>query len=68
MQHGEETWILDLTPWEGDRVMASLGLVGTNGSKYGHLRHAFMDPSHKRMGQGVLFLRAKVSNEVPRSG
>ena len=64
VQPGEETWILDLTPWVGDRAMASLGLMGTSNSKYGNLRHVFEDPSYKRRGQGVSFSRARVSDEV----
>ena len=64
VQPGEETWIVDLTPWVGDRAMASLGLMGTSSSKYGDLRHIFIDPSYKRMGQAVSFSHARVSNEV----
>ena len=64
VQLGEDTWTLDQTPWVGDRTMASLGLMGTSNSKYGNLRHVFVDPSYKRMGQGVSFSHARVSNEV----
>ena len=44
--------------------MATLGLMGTSDSKYGTLRHMLMDPTYKRMGQGVCFSEARVSNEV----
>ena len=35
VQPGEETWILDLTTFVGDRVMATLALMGTSDSKHG---------------------------------
>ena len=35
VQPGEETWILDLTPFVGDRAMATLALMGTSDSKHG---------------------------------
>jgi hypothetical protein len=44
IQPGEETWVLDLTPWAGDRGMASLNLMDEAHSKYGILRHVFVDP------------------------
>ena len=44
LQPGEETWILDLTAWVGDRAMASLNLMDDAHSKYGILRHVLVDP------------------------
>ena len=64
VQPGEETWILDLTPFVGDRAMATLALMGASDSKHGLLRHMFMDPSYKRMRHSVTFSHARVANEV----
>ena len=33
-------------------------------SKYGILRHVFVDPGYKRLGQGASFSQARVANEV----
>jgi hypothetical protein len=64
IQPGEETWVLDLTPWAGDRGMASLNLMDEAHSKYGILRHVFVDPGYKRLGQGASFSHARAANEV----
>ena len=64
VQPGEETWILDLTPWVGDRAMATLALMGTSDSKHGIVRHMFVDPPYKRMGQSVTCSHAPIANEV----
>ena len=63
IQLGEETWVLDLTPWAGDRGMASLDLMDEACSKYGILRHVFVDLGYKRLGQGASFPHARVANE-----
>ena len=63
LQPGEETWILDLTPWVGDRALASLELMNPT-ANHGLLRHLFVDPGYKRMGTGVSFSYARVANEV----
>ena len=55
IQPGEETWVLDLTPWAGDRGLASLNLMDETYSKYGILRHVFVDLGYKRLGQGASF-------------
>ena len=44
LQAGKEAWILDLTPWVGDRAMASSNLMGDAHSNYGILRHVLVDP------------------------
>ena len=44
LQAGKETWILGLTPWVGDRAMASSNLMDDAHSKYGVLRHVLVDP------------------------
>ena len=64
IQPGEETWILDLTAWVGDRAMASLNLMDDAQTKYGILRHVVVDPGYKRLGQGSSFSHLRVSNEV----
>ncbi len=64
IQPGEETWILDLTAWVGDRAMASLNLMDEAHSKYGILRHVIVDPGYKRLGQGASFSHLRVANEV----
>jgi len=64
VQPGEETWILDLTPFVGDRAMATLALMGTSDSKHGLLRHMFTGPSYKRIRHNVTFSLARVANEV----
>ena len=56
IQPGEETWVLDLTPWAGDRGMASLNLMDEAHSKYGILRHVFVDLGYKAPRTGSLFL------------
>ena len=64
LQPGEETWILDLTAWAGDRAMASLNRMGDAHVKYGILRHVLVDPGYKRLGQGASFSQQRVANEV----
>ena len=64
IQPGEETWVLDLTAWVGDRAMASLNLMDEAHSKYGTLRHVIVDPGYKRLGQGASFSQVRVANEV----
>jgi hypothetical protein len=64
IQPGEETWVLDLTPWAGDRGMASLNLIDEAYTKYGVLRHVFVDPGYKCLGQGASFSQYCVANEV----
>ena len=51
IQLGEETWFLDLTPWAGDRGLASLSLVDETYRKYGILRHVFVDLCYKLLGK-----------------
>ena len=55
---------MDMTPWVGDRAMATLGLMGTSDSKYGTLRHLLMHPNYRQLGKGACFSEARVSNEV----
>ena len=64
LQPGEETWILDLTAWVGDRAMASLNLMDDAHSKYGILRHVLVGPGYKRLGQGASFSQQRVANAV----
>ena len=64
IQPGEETWLLDLTAWAGDRGMASLNMM--EDSKFGVLRHVFVDPGYKRLGQGATFSHLRASNEVAK--
>ena len=64
VQPGEETWVLDLTPWAGDRGMASLNLMDEAHNKYGILRHVFVDPGYKRLGQGASFSHSRAANEI----
>ena len=64
VQLGEETWVLDLTPWAGDRRLASLNLMDEAYSKYGILRHVFVAPGYKRLGQEACFSQARVANAV----
>ena len=53
IQLGEETWVLDLTPWAGDRRLVSLNLMDEAYSKYGILRRVFVDLGYKRLGLGA---------------
>jgi hypothetical protein len=64
IQPGEATRVLDLTPWAGDRGKASLNLMDEAYSKYGIIRHVFVDLGYKRLGQGASFSHARVANEV----
>ena len=64
IQPGEETWVLDMTAWAGDRGLASLNLMDDANKKYGILRHVFVDPGYKRLGQGAAFSHLRASNEV----
>ena len=41
IQPGEETWVIDLTAWAGDRGLATLNLMDEARSKFGVLKHAF---------------------------
>jgi hypothetical protein len=49
IQPGEETWVLHITHWAGDRGLASLNLMDEAYSKYGILRHVFVAPGYKRL-------------------
>ena len=64
IQPEDETWVIDLTAWAGDRGMASLNLMDEARSKFGTLKHVFVDPGYKRLGQGATFAQMRVSNEV----
>ena len=64
IQPGEETWVIDLTAWAGDRGMASLNLMDEARSKFGTLKHVFVDPGYKRLGQGATFAQMRAANEV----
>jgi len=64
IQPGEETWVLDLTPWAVGRGLASLNLMDEASCKYGILRHVFVDIAYKGLGQGASFAQARVANEV----
>ena len=64
IQPGEETWVLDLTSWVGDRGLASLNLMDDAHTKYGILRHVFVDLGYKRLGQGASFSHLRAANEV----
>ena len=63
IQPGEETWIIDVTAWVGDRAIASLNCIDQS-AKYGTIRHMFVDPGYKRLGHGASFSYLRVSNEV----
>ena len=63
IQPGEETWVLDLTLWARDRGLAALNFMDEAYSKYGILRHVFVDIGYKRLGQRAYFSQARVANE-----
>ena len=58
--------MVDLTPWAGDRAMATLELLGPNHGENpaGTLHHILVSPVYKRMAIGAQFSHSRVANEV----
>ena len=64
IQAGEETWVIDLTAWAGDRAMASLSLMEGDRSRFGTVRHILVDPGYKGLSKGASFAHLRVANQV----
>ena len=69
MQHGtfgdpqQDTWVVDLIPWAGDRAVASLNVM-SGSTSYGKVRHVLVDPGYKRMGVGANFSEERVAGLI----
>ena len=65
LQPGDETFILDMTPWVGDRAVASLEFMKPEAAaQQGTVRHFVVDPGYKRMGMGATFTLERVAGDV----
>ena len=62
----DNTCLLDVFPWIGDRVLATLGFLKSEIKNYGILRHFVVEVTYKRLAEAARFTLQRVCGEVSR--